>query len=127
MTEKPERLVFELRRLAEYSNEAILEELRRVAALVPDGAFLESDFDRLGRVGRNTIRRRFGSWFKALDAAGLKHRSTDQIKTRGGHASSKMSDDEILSALKGLADKLGRSALTQSDAAEHLPFSEQIL
>jgi len=127
MTEKPERPVFELRRLAEYSNEAILAELRRVAALVPDGAFLESDFDRLGRVGRNTIRRRFGSWFKALDAAGLKHRSTDQIKTRGGHASSKMSDDEILSALKALADKLGRSALTQSDVAEHLPFSEQIL
>jgi predicted transcriptional regulator len=118
---------FELRRLAEYSDEAILEELRRVAAQVPDSAFLESDFDKLGHVGRNTVRRRFGSWFKALEAAGLAHRSTDQIKTRGGHASSRMSDDEILAKLRELASKLGRSTLTQSDVIQHLPFSDQIL
>lgn len=118
---------FELRRLAEYSDEAIVEELRRVATLVPDGAYLESDFERLGRVGRNTIRRRFGSWFKALHAAGLAHRSTNQIKARGGHASSRMSDDEILSMLRDLAVKLGRNTLTQSDVVQHLPFSDQIL
>lgn len=127
MNEMPERPVFELRRLAEYSNEAILTELRRVAELFPDGAFLESDFERLGRVGRNTVRRRFGSWFKALNAAGLAHRSTDQIKTRGGHASSRMSDDEILSILRELANQLGRTTLTQEDVIDHLPFSDQIL
>ncbi len=127
MNEIPARPRFELRRLAEYSNEAVLAELRRVAALVPDGAFLESDFERLGRVGRNTIRRRFGSWFKALDAAGLAHRSTNQIKTRGGHASNRMTDDEILSMLRELAGKLGRNTLTQSDVVQHLPFSDQIL
>lgn len=118
---------FELQRLAEYSDEAILEELRRVAAQIPDGAFLESDFQKLGRVARNTIRRRFGSWFKALDAAGLAHRSTDQIKTRGGHASSRMTDDEILEMLKELSIKLGKNALTVRDIIQHMPFSAQIL
>ncbi len=118
---------FELHRLAEYSDEAILTELRRVAALVPDGVFLESTFEKLGRVGRNTIRRHFGSWFKALDAAGLAHRSTDQIKARGGHASSRMSDDEILSKLRELAEQLGRQELTQADVIQHLPFSDEIL
>src|SRR5579872_1563145 len=108
MNEIPNRTRFELRRLAEYSDEAIIAELRRVAVLAPNGAFLESDFERLGRVGRNTIRRRFGSWLKALGAAGLAHRSTHQIKTRGGHASSRMSDDEIIAMLKELAGKLGR-------------------
>jgi hypothetical protein len=127
MNEMPGRPRFELRRLAEYSDEAILAELRRVAELVPDGAFLESDFKRLGRVGRNTLRRRFGSWFKALETAGLAHRSTDQIKTRGGHASSRMPDDEILSVLKKLANKLGRTTLTKSDVLQHLPFSDGIL
>jgi hypothetical protein len=118
---------FEVRRLAEYSDEAILAELRRVSALVPDGALLESDFERLGRVGRNTIRRHFGSWFKALSVAGLAHRSTHQIKTRGGHASSRMSDDEILSVLRELAGKLGRTTLTKSDVIQHLSFSDEIL
>jgi Homing endonuclease associated repeat len=123
MAESAARPRFELRRLAEYSDDAILAELRRVEALLPDGAFLESDFEWLGRVGRATIRRHFGSWFKALDAAGLAHRSTDQIKTRGGHASSRMSDEEILSMLKALAGKLGKVTLTQSDVVQHLPFS----
>lgn len=127
MNEIPSRPRFELRRLAEYSDEAIIAELRRVAALVPDGALLESDFERLGRVGRNTVRRRFGSWFKALGAAGLALRSTNQIKTRGGHASSRMSDDEILSVLRELAGKLGRTKLTKSDVVQHLPFSDEIL
>jgi hypothetical protein len=127
MDDIPSRPRFELRRLAEYSDAAILAELRRVAALVPDRAFLESDFEKLGRVGRNTIRRRFGSWFKALETAGLAHRSTDQIKTRGRHASSRMSDDEILSALRELAVKLARTTLTKSDVLQHLPFSDEIL
>ena len=118
---------FELRRLVEYSDEAILAELRRVSALVPDGAFIESEFERLGRVGRNTIRRRFGSWFKALSVAGLAHRSTDQIKTRGGHASSRMSNDELLSVLRDLANRLGRTTLNKSDVVQHLPFSDGVL
>ena len=127
MSKKPGRPPFELRRLAEYKDDAILAELRRVATLVPDGAFIELEFERLGRVGRNTIRRRFGSWFKALAAAGLAHRSTNQIKTRGGHASSRMSDDDILSMLKDLASSLGRTTLTKSDVVQHLPFSDEIL
>jgi hypothetical protein len=127
MDEIQARPRFELLRLAEYSDDAILAELRLVEALIPDGAFLESDFERLGRVGRNTIRRRFGSWFKALDAAGLAHRSTNNIKTVGGHASSRMSDEEILSMLKSLASKLGKDTLTQSDVDRHLPFSGQVL
>jgi hypothetical protein len=127
MNDMSTRPRFELRRLAEYSDHAILAELRRVEALVPDGAFLESDFERLGRVSRNTVRRRFGSWIKALDAAGLVHRSTDQIKTRGGHASSRMSDEDILAMLRKLAGTLSKEALTQSDVVQHLPFSEQVL
>jgi len=127
MTEIPVRPRFELRRLAEYSDEAIITELRRVASLVPDGAFLESDFVRLGRVGRNTIRRHFGSWFSALEVAGLSHRSSDQIKSRGGHAARQMSDHEILAALRELAGRLGRITLTTSDVKNHLTFSEEIL
>ena len=69
MTDQP--FVFELNRLAEYTDEAILEELRRVAAVVPAGPLTVAVFEWNARVGRNTVTRRFGSWGKAFEAAGL--------------------------------------------------------
>jgi Homing endonuclease associated repeat/HNH endonuclease len=122
-----ERPRFELRRLTEYSDEAILAELRRVAALQADGALTSTAFQQHGRVTRDTVSRRFGSWTNALAAAGLAHRSTNEIKVRGGHASSRMSNDEVLDRLRELAIHLGKSELTGDDVIQNLPFSDEIL
>ncbi|HUM08095.1 MAG TPA: HNH endonuclease [Acidocella sp.] len=111
-TPKP---TFELNRLTEYSDDAVLEELRRVSALVPEGVFTESIFEKHALVGRNTVRRRFGSWFKALERAGLSGRSSDEIKTRGATPSVRMSDQDILADLRRLAELLGTDQLTNRD------------
>ena len=117
---------FELRRLTEYTDDAILTELRRVAVLVPDGALTVSAFLKFSRVGPKPYRR-FGSWTDALKAAGLGDRSSDVMKTKGAHPARLMSDDDILKSLRDLADSLGKTALTVKAVEEHLPFGGQTL
>ena len=73
---------FQLESLTEYSDDAVLEEIRRVARLHPGGAFTLEAFKCLSpRVSPNTVRRRFGNWQCALEHAGLKHLSQEQFLT----------------------------------------------
>ena len=60
---------FELETLTDYSEEAILAEIRRVASMFQGNRLSQTEFRKLSRVGITTIRRRFGSWHKALEIA----------------------------------------------------------
>ena len=67
-----EPLRFELSRLAEYSYEAMLNELRTVAAAIPEGQHMTRRyFDVHGRASSSAVIVRFGGWREALTKAGL--------------------------------------------------------
>lgn len=118
--------VFELKRLSEYTDEAILDELRRVAALVPEGALTVSIFTKHARVTRK-VYERFGNWNDVLRKAGLGDRSSNVVKTRGANPSRLMSNTDILDSLKALAAKLEKFELTTRDVEWNLPFSAETL
>ncbi len=98
-----------------------------MASVVPNGAITAAVITADGRVGLKTIRQRFGTLGDALRAAGLAHRSTDAVKTRGGHIGTKLSDQDVLQALRDLAKRLDKTELIQDDIDAHLPFSTGIL
>lgn len=66
---------YEVDFLEQYTDEALIAELRRVALLVPAGHRLgQSTYKRLsGRGSPNTFLRKFGGWKQALEKAGLSH------------------------------------------------------
>jgi len=119
----PQPLVFQLDRLAEYTDAAILNELRRVAAIAPDGPLTQRIFEQHSRVGRNTVSRRFGSWGQALNSAGLSNRWAESPQV----AVQKLTNQEILSALADLSRRLGKAELTVFDVEDHLPFGPDTL
>jgi len=53
------------------SDEELLADLKRVAALIASGSLSESAYRLNGKFHGRTISRRFGSWNKALELAGL--------------------------------------------------------
>ena len=52
--------------------EELLDDLKRVANLISQDTVTKIAYDQEGKFGANTFLRRFGSWNKALTAAGLK-------------------------------------------------------
>jgi hypothetical protein len=108
---------FELSRLAEYTEPEIVAELQRIAASVPAHAPLTKvAFNKLAKVDASTVGRRFGSWEKALKAAGLADRYSGRtvsgkMKVQLARA---MSNEDMLAELRRVAGALGNSALTHT-------------
>lgn len=63
--------MFKLETLTDYSDEALLAEVRRVASNFKGKRLTQEKFNSLSRVHTTTLRNRFGSWSNALDKAGI--------------------------------------------------------
>jgi len=64
---------FVLSKLTDYSDESVLEEVRRVARELGCERITRERFDQVARVSSTTLSRKFGSWFEAMDRAGISH------------------------------------------------------
>jgi len=114
---------YEIDFLPEYTDEALLNELRRIAALLPAGkpltkpAFAEHN----PKVSHSTLRRRFGGWKEALDKAGLGHLYQGHpVSPKMRHQPGKnLSRDALLSEPKRVHALVGKAYLTRDDFNQH--------
>ncbi len=80
------------------SDEELIADLKRVASKLNKETVSTVDYEEKGKFGKTTYLRKFGSWFKALEKAGLQ-------KTR---TQANVPDEELFSNLEEIWIKMGR-------------------
>lgn len=110
---------FELSRPTDYSDEAFLNEIRRVADLVAEKPLTITKFDKNSKYNSSTISKRFGSWLSALEKAGLD-------KTYWHIENRKISTEEIVTELKRVAEILKSTSFTRSEFVENSSMTKFI-
>jgi 5-methylcytosine-specific restriction endonuclease McrA len=93
-------------------NEELIRELRGVACLLNRNSVTIDQFNEHGKYHSSTLSRRFGSWFKALEAAGLE-------KTRNLH----LTNEQLFENLVEVWLKLGRQPKYQDLTKDNSSFS----
>lgn len=101
--------MFELKTLEEYSDEALLDEIKRVAAAINGKRLTQEKFLELSRVHVTTVRRRFGSWQKALDLAGIDEDVAPRFNP--------VTREDVIQALKQYAQESPQSSPTVEEIA----------
>lgn len=113
--------IFELNRLISYDDDALLAELRRVAALIDSPYITQNAFNKLSKASASVIRRRFGGWQQALARAGLADRYSGAVVskkmiTRAGQT---FSDEELLLELHQVSEKVAGKPITTELFNQH--------
>ena len=100
--------------IKDYPDEALLEEVQRVAELVDKPVLTIPDFQRHSGVDSTIVRRRFGGWPNVLERAGLAHMFDGQPDDVA-RPSRKYSDDELLEEIRRVAGLVNKPTLTRID------------
>lgn len=103
---------FELQTLEEYSDEALLSELRRVADALNGERLTKARFASIARVHSSTVEKRFGTWTAALDKAGISETVAPRTKV--------LSRETVLHALRQFVAKNPGKSITEKEIAESL-------
>lgn len=120
---------FEVNFLDDYSDDSLLDEIRRVAGQHPGSSLSRDTFDRLsGRVSASTIKKRFGGWKEALRKAGLEQlyggRTVSQkMRTQ---VARRLSNDELIAEMQRVHAAGGRTALTTVDFERHSAITSSV-
>lgn len=112
--------LFRVKYVMDDKQQEIIDELRRVAKLLNVNSLAQSEFRKYSKFSVSTIDNRFGSWNRAIEAAGLRPNASgisDSLKQP------KLTDEELLQELIRLTVELGKQPTTsEMNAFGH--FSE---
>ena len=111
---------FTLSFLPEYSETAILDELRRVATLVGGDVLTQREFSKHAKVHAQTVAKKFGGWSAALKAAGLSHLASPPRPARKSRRLGRtLSDEQLIQEMQRISEIIGRSSVTVEDIDHH--------
>lgn len=86
------------------SEENLLKDLIEVSRRLGRNCIGEREYNANGHYSAGTFRRRFGSWSKALEKAGLQANNWQNV-----------TNDEYIQDIKRVAKQLGKSSVTQAE------------
>lgn len=98
------------------SDEELLSDLRSVAVRLNKNFVTKDEYDKMGRLCSGTFQKRFGSWCRANELAGLKRIRNHQATA-----------EDCIADLKRVADLLGTDCVTNKDYEEHGKFSVPLI
>ncbi|OFX15684.1 MAG: hypothetical protein A2Z18_03525 [Armatimonadetes bacterium RBG_16_58_9] len=101
---------------ARYSDEELLEEVRRAVELAGKPVLMQQEFQKYSEVSHGTLTYRFGKWRAVLERAGVGHAYC-------GKPSKKHSDEELLEEVRRAAELVGKPVLTQKDFRKYSAIS----
>lgn len=111
---------FELDRLSDYSDEALIAELLRVANTAGVSKLTVAEFSKHSKAGITTFRRRFGSWPAALEAAGLSNLyNAIPPTTKSRTLARQMTHGEMLEEIRRVSSIVGRTEIIADDLRQH--------
>lgn len=116
--------MFELDRLVSYNDEALLAELRRVAALVDSSFLSAATFDKHSKAHSSGIRRRFGGWQQALERAGLGDRYSGAPRARR-IVGRTFTDEQLLDELRAVSAKIAGKPVTVEAFNQHADMNAE--
>lgn len=114
----------------EYSDSAILDNLKRVSAAFPNDPFTAEFYMNHGGVySRSIFKRRFGGWREALTAAAIGDRyagrpTTGRMRTQAGRTVTKA---DILPLIRDIAKRLGKNTLSGKDICDNSDLNYGLL
>ena len=97
------------------SDDDLLDDIKRVAYLYHSNTLTREQYKTYGKYGSNTYLRRFGSWNTALQLCGLQVSVAQKAGSLGGHNYSSLTDEQLLSDLRRVANELGINSFSSSD------------
>lgn len=96
-------------------NEELLVDIKRVAKSLDKNPLTQRDYKEQGKYGLNTIRRRFGSWNKAIELCGMQANVYQLSAALGSHDHHAVDTCELLDDIKRVADLLNKESINSRE------------
>ena len=104
-------------------DEELLADIKKVAKSLGKNPLTQRDYKTQGKYGTNTIRRRFGSWNKAIELCGMQANIYQLSAALGSHEHYTVDTSELLEDIKRVADLLNKESINSREYNDYGIYS----